>query len=464
MPTSNVLIVDNDPIFLHTTKRLLETHGYFADTTGNPTQVTQMLKSKQYQCILLDVKMPAMDGVEVLKELRQERFSIPVIMISGESTIGIAVETLKMGAFDFIEKPIDTDRLLNTIRNAIEKFRLVEENETLYRELQKNFRIIGKSRAIHLILKMVQKAAEVYSKVLITGESGTGKSLVAQAIHYQSKRKSKPFIVTNCAAIPSDLLESELFGHKKGTFTGAVKDQKGKFLAANGGTIFLDEIADMDFNMQAKLLNVLQENKIQIIGEPFPREIDVRVIAATNKNIEQMVRNGKFREDLFYRLNIIHIHMPPLRERKEDILPLAYHFLRKYSQELNKPVLRLHPLVELYLENRSWPGNVRELENVIERLVVFAEKEEISMDYYLHINNIDESFWHKTLNPEQYEHLNFHQAVQTFEYNYLKYILEQNRWNVQKAAKNLEIDRSNLYKKMKRYHLLEIKNSNRKSD
>ena len=453
MSKFNLLIVDNDPIFLHTTKRLLETHGYLVETTGNPTQVSQLLSNHSYHCILLDVKMPAMNGIEVLKELRKKHYSIPVIMISGESTIGNAVEALKMGAYDFIEKPIDTDRFLNTIQNAIEKYRLLEENETFYRELQKNFQIIGKSQAIHLILKMIRKAAEVDSKVLITGESGTGKGLIAQAIHYQSKRKSKPFIVTNCAAIPSDLLENELYGHKKGTFTGAVKDQKGKFLAANGGTIFLDEIADMDINLQAKLLNVLQEHKIQVIGEPFPQEIDVRVITATNKNIEQLVKEGKFREDLYYRLNVIHIHVPPLRERKEDILPLAYHFLRKYSEELNKPVIRLHPLVELALQDRQWPGNVRELENVIERMVVFADKEEITMDDYIRINNIDDQFWHQSLNMEHFSHLNYHQAIQTFEYNYLKYILEQNQWNVQQTAKTLAIDRSNLYKKLRKYNL-----------
>ncbi|MHB2153135.1 sigma-54-dependent transcriptional regulator [Calditrichota bacterium GD2] len=451
MRSSKVLIVDNDPIFLRTTKRFLETHGYNVQTIGNPTQVFQLMSDQVFHCVLLDVKMPAMSGIDVLKAIRKENSSIPVIMISGESTINIAVEALKIGAYDFIEKPVESSRLLNTIQNAIDKFRLLEENQFFFRELQKNFQIIGVSSAIRWVLKMVRRAAEVESKVLITGESGTGKGLVARAIHYQSARKSKPFISTNCAAIPSELLESELFGHKKGTFTGAIKDQKGKFLAADGGTIFLDEIGDMDVNMQAKLLNVLQEKKIQVIGDPFPQAVDVRVIAATNKNIEKMIKKGTFREDLYYRLNVIHIHIPPLRERKEDILPLTYYFLQKYSKELNKPVLRVHRLVESVLKNHPWPGNVRELENTIERLVVFAENEEINMDDYLRINHINPEFWNKILDSEHFSYLNLHQALETFEYKYLSYMLEQNNWNVQRTARILGIDRSNMYKKFKKY-------------
>jgi len=453
MNTNKVLIIDNDPIFLRTTGRLLETNGYEVDTLGNPTDFFRHISQNSYHCILLDVKMPALSGIDVLKQLHEKHYTVPVIMISGESTIETAVKALKIGAYDFIEKPVDADRMLNSIKNAIEKYRLLEENESFYREIQKDFHLVGNSPAIRTILKIIKKAAEVDSKVLITGESGTGKSLLARAIHYQSARKARPFIVTNCAAIPAELLESELFGHKKGAFTGAIKDQQGKFLAANGGTIFLDEIGDMDMNMQAKLLNVLQDKKIQVLGEAFPQAIDVRVIAATNKNIEQLVQEGTFREDLYYRLNVIHIHNPALRERKEDIRLLCQHFIEKFRKEFNKPVLRMHPLVATALENRTWPGNIRELENLMERLVVFAESEEITMEEYLSINNIDDSFWPHKLNPDLYTNLSLNEAVHTFEMFYLKHILQTYDWNVNTVAKILEVDRSNLYKKLKKYHI-----------
>ncbi len=453
MSFNRVLIVDDDHVFLRNTKRLLETHDYWVETTGNPTEVLNLLLKNQYHCILIDVKMPAMNGLEVLKLLRENDKTVPVIMISGESTIHIAVEALKIGAYDFIEKPIEVNLLLNAINNAIEKARLLEENKSFYFELQKNFQIIGLSKNMHWILDMINKASQIDSKVLITGESGTGKSLVAHTIHYKSLRKGKPFIEINCAAIPANLLESELFGHKKGTFTGAIKDQKGKFWAANGGTIFLDEIGDMDFNMQAKLLNVLQEQKIQIIGVPEPLPIDVRVIAATNRNLEEMVKKRQFREDLYYRLNVIHIHIPPLRERREDILPIAYHLLKKYANKFNKAVLRIHPLLESILENHSWPGNVRELENMIERLVVFAEGEEITIDDYLNISKIDGFYWGKIMNIKSFLNLNYQQAMEVFEYKFLNYVLEQNEWNVQRSAKYLGIDRSNLYKKLRKFKL-----------
>ncbi len=460
METFKILVVDDDTIFLRNIKRLLETHSYKIDTTGNPTEVIQLLKTNSYCCILLDVKMPAMNGIDVLKNIRDQKITVPVIMISGESTIHIAVEALKIGAYDFIEKPIETNRLLNTIQNAIERHRLLEENQTFYQELQKNFQIIGESSALRWVLKLIDRAATVDSKVLITGESGTGKGLVAKAIHFRSPRKSKPFVITNCAAIPSDLLESELFGHKKGSFTGAISEQKGKFAVANGGTIFLDEIGDMDFNMQAKLLNVLQEQRIQIIGDPIPKEINVRVIAATNKNIEEMVKKGLFREDLYYRLNVIHIHIPPLRERKEDILPLTYYFLEKFSKNLNKSVYRIHPLVEEALLNHNWPGNVRELENTIERLVVFAEQEEITIDDYIRSNNVDSNFWDNFSNIYSSMNFNLHQALDIFEFKYLTYVLEKNKWNIKNTAKILEIDRSNLYKKIKKLNISLPKSSN----
>jgi DNA-binding NtrC family response regulator len=451
-----ILIIDNDPVFLRTAKRLLETHGFLVNTLGNPTDAIDILREDSFNCILLDVKMPAMNGLEVLKLFQQHNINIPVIMISGESTIDIAIQALKMGAYDFIEKPLDTDRLLNTLHHAIERNLLIEENKSLLSEIKKNFEIIGSSSAIRWVLKMVRKAAEVDSKVLITGESGTGKTLIARAIHFQSKRKAKPFVETNCAAIPSQLLESELFGYKKGAFTGAAGDKEGVFLAANGGSVFLDEIGEMDILMQAKLLKVLDNKEVPIIGSPFPSKIDVRIITATNKDIQKLIEEKKFREDLYYRLKVIHIHIPPLRERPEDILPLAYHFLKKFSLALNKPVQSIHPLLESTLENSPWPGNVRELENLIERMVVFSEKEQLTMDDYFRVQNDEQQFVSKLFDIHHARPMPYKEAMNWFEEKYLRYALEKSHGNIKKAAQVLKLDRSNLYKKLRKYGLAKI--------
>lgn len=451
-----ILIIDNDPVFLRTSKRLLETHGFLVSTLGNPTDAIDILREDSFNCILLDVKMPAMNGLEVLKVFQQHNINIPVIMISGESTIDIAIQALKMGAYDFIEKPLDTDRLLNTLHHALERNLLIEENKSLLSEIKKNFEIIGSSSAIRWVLKMVRKAAEVDSKVLITGESGTGKTLIARAIHFQSKRKAKPFVETNCAAIPSQLLESELFGYKKGAFTGAAGDKEGVFLAANGGSVFLDEIGEMDILMQAKLLKVLDNKEVPIIGSPFPSKIDVRIITATNKDIQKLIEEKKFREDLYYRLKVIHIHIPPLRERPEDILPLAYHFLKKFSLALNKPVQSIHPLLESTLENSPWPGNVRELENLIERMVVFSEKEQLTMDDYFRVQNDEQQFVSKLFDIHHARPMPYKEAMNWFEEKYLRYALEKSHGNIKKAAQVLKLDRSNLYKKLRKYGLAKI--------
>ncbi len=449
-----VLIIDDDQVLLKNLKLLLETQQYQVDVISNPVMAPELLQRHSYNCILLDVKMPGMDGLKLFQKIKNEFGHIPVIMISGESTIGIAVEALKKGAYDFIEKPIDPERLLVAVQNAIEKQNLLEERENIFRELEREYRMIGVSNAMKKVYYEIEKAAAVDAKVLITGESGVGKELVAWAIHHKSRRKSKPYVKVNCAAVPSELLESEFFGHRKGAFTGAVSDQKGKFMAANGGTLFLDEIGDMDMRLQAKLLRVLETNEIEIVGEVFPRKIDVRIIAATNKDLSQLVERGSFREDLYHRLNLLHIYIPPLRERTEDILPLIYYFLEKFNQEYNKQVIQIHPLAEKLFLEHPWPGNVRELRNVVERIVVFAEGKEITPDMALKYLTGDISGHHPVFNMDEFNDIiDLHLAHQIFEKNYLKYVLQKLGGKKTEAARRLNIDRTNLYKKLKKHNL-----------
>ncbi len=450
---NRILVIDDDEILLRNLKRLLETQQYIVDTVSNPQLVLPLLSKKAYSCLLLDVRMPAVSGMELLKRLKRDYGKIPVIMISGRSTIGTAVEALKMGAYDFIEKPINPDRLLVSIQNAIEKRVLMEEKEVIFRELQENYRMVGTSKALKKVILDIEKAAEVDAKVLITGESGVGKELVAWAVHHRSQRKAKPYVKVNCAAIPAELLEAELFGHRKGAFTGAVEDRKGKFIAAHGGTLFLDEIGDMDLRLQGKLLRVLEENEVEILGESLPRKVDVRIIAATNKDLERMVEEQKFRLDLYHRLDVLRIHIPPLRERKEDVLPLVYFFLEKFSQTYNRKVMRLHPLSEDVLLNYDWPGNVRELRNVIERLVVFSEGEVVPPEMvWAQLRSATEV--HPLYTLKGFDLVNIQTARQIFEKNYLKLVLDKVGWKKGEAARILGIDRSNLYKKLRKHGLL----------
>ncbi len=449
-----ILIVDDDQILLKNLKLLLETQNYHVDVVSNPVVVPDLIRKHNYNCILLDVKMPGMGGMQLFEYIRKEFSHLPVIMISGESTIGIAVEALKKGAYDFIEKPIDPERLLVSVQNAIEKQVLLEEKENIFRELEEEYRMVGVSNAMKKVFYEIEKAAEVDAKVLITGESGVGKELVAWAIHHRSRRKAKPYIKINCASVPSELLESEFFGYRKGAFTGATKDYKGKFLAANGGTLFLDEIGDMDLRLQAKLLRVLETNEIEVVGEVFPQKIDVRVIAATNKDLNTLIREGKFRQDLYHRLNLLHIYIPPLRDRQEDILPLVYYFLEKFNQDYNKQVMHIHPLGEKLLLNHPWPGNVRELRNVVERIVVFAEDNEITPDMVLKHLSGEWNEYHPVFDMGQFKNIvDLQTAHQIFEKNYLSYVMQKVGGKKTEAARLLKIDRTNLYKKLKRHNL-----------
>lgn len=441
-----VLVISEDEHLLQFFKKILTSNHYQLASATNFHQVESLLNSTIFHCILLDVLMLDAGDSELLNHIIRNYRSSPVILISGESGIHSALEAVKNGAYDFIKKPIDPDRLLVVVRNAIQKQHLQKEKDSIYRAVQDNFQMIGHSAAIGEIIDQVHNIAGTNAKVLVMGESGTGKELVAWAIHHNSRRAGHPYIKINCAALPSHLLESELFGHKRGSFTGAVTDQKGKFSAADGGTLFLDEVGDMDLHLQAKLLRVLDEGVIEVIGDTYPRRVDVRVIAATNKNLEAMIYHGKFRIDLYHRLNVAKIRIPPLRERQEDIVPLARHFLKKFNEEYNKQVISIHPQAQALLTNYNWPGNVRELRNIMEKMIIFSEKEEIGVDQV--VNALEAHPDQTGELPVQIRPLR--DVQQDFEKKYILMTLNKFHWKIGETANALGIDRSNLFRKMRK--------------
>jgi len=371
---AKILVVDDESSIRRTLKEILEFEKHQVDLAPNGQEALEMFRDNEYDAVLLDIKMPEMDGMEVLEKMMQVR-EVPVIMISGHGTIETAVEAIKKGAYDFIVKPPDLNRLLITIRNAVEKKDLVTQTRHLKQEIDKKYEIVGESESIRSLREMITKIAPTLSRVLIMGENGTGKELVARQIHLQSPRAHAPFIEVNCAAIPSELIESQLFGHEKGSFTSAIKQRKGDFELANGGTLFLDEIGDMSLSAQAKVLRALQENKIVRVGGEQDIPVDVRIIAATNKNLKEEIKKGKFREDLYHRLSVIIIKVPPLRERKEDIELLTRHFINELSLIQGKAPLEISGDALKLLEGYNWSGNVRELHNVVERLVILCDKQ-----------------------------------------------------------------------------------------
>jgi DNA-binding NtrC family response regulator len=439
-----ILAVDDDVLFLTSLKKVLELSGYFVETLANPNKTIEAISANNFSTILLDVRMPGKDGVELFKEILKSFPYIPVIMISGQSNISVAVDAIKNGAFDFIEKPLDPDRLLITIKNAITKKELVDEKIALEQIVDEESKFVCKSPLMVELIKQVELVAKTNAKILITGETGTGKEVIARQIHLKSDRKTKPYIRLNCAAIPSELLESELFGHKKGSFTGAIQDRQGKFLAADGGTLFLDEIGDMSYGLQSKLLRVLEESEIEIIGENNPRKIDVRVISATNKDLEELINRNLFRSDLYHRLNVVKINIAPLRQRREDILPLTYYFLEKFNDSYNKNIISLNRQVEAILVSQKWLGNVRELRNILEKLVIYAQNDQITVNDIFNIlrpENID-------LDAEIEEFDSLKSAKIDFEKKYIIKHLEKNQWNITQTADELGLDRTNLFKKM----------------
>ncbi len=368
---SRILIIDDQAPIRRVLREILEDEKYQVDDAGNGHEALQLMKEQEFDAVLCDIKMPEMDGLEVLEHIK-EMSDVPVIMISGNSTIDDAVSSIKKGAFDFIMKPPDMNRLLITVRNALDKQNLSTENKALKKAVSKQNEMIGESGPMMEVREMIEKVAPTGARVLITGENGTGKELVAKQLHELSPRRYGPFIEVNCAAIPSELIESQLFGHEKGSFTSAIKQRKGDFELANGGTLFLDEIGDMSLAAQAKVLRALQENKIVRVGGEKEIPVDVRIIAATNKDLKKMIEENTFREDLYHRLSVIVIHVPPLRERKDDIPQLVENFVGSITQAMGKAIPHFTDEAMEELKQYQWTGNIRELHNIVERLVILC--------------------------------------------------------------------------------------------
>ncbi len=385
---SKILIIEDEAAIRRVLSKIIseENNSYQVEEAEDGLLGIEMIKNKDYDLILCDIKMPKMDGVEVLEKAKKINPEIPIIMISGHGDLDTAVNTMRLGAFDYISKPPDLNRLLNTVRNALDKKKLVVENKLLKKKVSKNYEMIGKSSAITKIKGIIEKVAATDARVLITGQNGTGKELVAHWLHEKSERSKAPMIEVNCAAIPSELIESELFGHIKGSFTGANKDRAGKFETANGGTIFLDEIGDMSLSAQAKVLRALQENKISRVGSDRDIKVDVRVVVATNKDLKKEIAKGRFREDLYHRLAVILIEVPTLNDRREDIPLLIDFFLQKIAKQQGVAKKEFSVKAIKLLQEYNWTGNIRELHNVVERLIILGEKKVSENDVKLFTN------------------------------------------------------------------------------
>ena len=372
---AHILVIDDERSIRNTLKEILEYEKFTVDLAENGIEGLEKYQKGSYDIVLCDIKMPEMDGLEVLEKLFESEGEAQVIMISGHGSVDNAVEAIKKGAYDFIEKPLDLNRLLITVRNALDKTNLISETRVLKRKVAKGYEMIGESKAIQHIRDMIEKVAPTDARVLITGSNGTGKELVARSLHENSLRAAAPFIEVNCAAIPSELIESELFGHEKGAFTSAIKQRKGKFEQADGGTIFLDEIGDMSLSAQAKVLRALQENKISRVGSDKDIHVNVRILAATNKDLKEEITNSRFREDLYHRLSVILIHVPSLNERLEDIPLLADHFNKLICEEYGTQPKNISDDAITELQKITWTGNIREFRNVLERLIILCDRE-----------------------------------------------------------------------------------------
>ncbi len=439
-----VLIVDDEEGIRQSLGDILEDEGYEVLSTEDAAHAMRIIEADNPDLVFLDIWLPDRDGIELLEELRIKRPTLPVVMISGHATIDLAVKATRMGAYDFLEKPLSLERVLLTAQRALERGVLEKEFQALREDISRKWQLVGQSPVVRDLKDQITILASNTSRVLITGESGTGKELVARLIHYNGPRASNPFIEVNCAAIPQELIESELFGHEKGSFTGAYERKKGKFELADNGTLFLDEVGDMSLQTQAKVLRVIETQEFQRVGGSKKIRVDVRIIAATNKELHEEVKKGNFREDLFYRLNVIPLHIPPLRERKEDIPLLVDYFLEEFSQEYKKTRKRLTEEAMQVLINYDWPGNVRELKNVIERLVIMTRHDTVTeKDIFLYNIGKKDYFSYKTLK----------EAREAFERDFILAKLRENNWNISRTAEVLNIERSNLHRKIKNYGL-----------
>jgi two-component system nitrogen regulation response regulator NtrX len=466
----HILIVDDDPHLGATLSGLLSDLGHRTATCGSGEQAIESVQHNCFDLIFLDVRLPGMDGLATLQRLHEMGLTIPVIMISGHAEIETAVKATRLGAYSFFEKPLQPERIILEIKNFVERRQLEQERNQLRQRLGGEIEMVGQSPAMQQLREEIRKAAPSEARVLIAGENGTGKELVAEAIHRQSKRAAAPFVRVNCAAIPRELIESELFGHERGAFTGALRRKIGLVEQAHTGTLFLDEIGDMSLDTQAKLLRVLQENELLRVGGTQPIRFDVRVIAATNKNLEQEIQAGRFREDLFFRLAVIPINVPPLRERWGDVVILTNYFLNQLALAYGRRPKRLSTEAVTILENYNWPGNVRELRNIVERLMIMSEAETIVPEQVRQALPVFELPVSPTsavgkatgasiapgiseYQPRMDDKLSLRERVENFERQLLLQVFQEVKGNVSEMARRLRTDRANLHRKLQRYNI-----------
>jgi DNA-binding NtrC family response regulator len=453
MAQAKILLIDDEKPIRRTLREILEYEKYTVDEAEDGKAGWAKVQEDSWDVVMLDIKMPKMDGMEVLEKVAAEYPDLPVIMISGHGSLETAVEAVKKGAFDYIDKPLDLNRVLITIRNALDKGTLVTETKVLKRKVTKTREIVGDSPAITHIKETIERVAPTDARVLVTGANGTGKELVARWLHELSTRAAAPLVEVNCAAIPAELIESELFGHEKGAFTSAIKQRIGKFEQANGGTLFLDEIGDMAASAQAKVLRALQENKITRVGGDKEIKVDVRVVAATNKDLNKEIEEGRFREDLYHRLSVILIHVPSLNERLEDIPLLAERFVKEICEDHGMNHKAITPKAIAELQDMRWSGNVRELRNVLERLVILSPKKITEEEVQLYANPGGSQQRQKDIFDR---YTKFQDFKEYMEREFIAYRLQQNSWNVSKTAEELDIQRSHLYNKIEKFGLKRI--------
>lgn len=453
----SILIVDDEVSILNSLSPILEDEGYQVMVAKSGEEALRIIASEPPDLMLLDIWMPEMDGLETLKRARAQMPRLQVMMMSGHGSIETAVKAIKLGAYDYIEKPLSLENVTLRVRHALDQRRLEEENQSLRTKFERRYELVGNSPAMQRLRQLIATAAPTNGRVLISGENGTGKELVARAIHFQSPRRDRPFVAVNCAAIPENLIESELLGHERGAFTGATMQKRGQFEQADGGTLFLDEIGDMSLNTQAKVLRVLQEQQFTRVGGTKLIKVDVRVIAASNKNLAQEIEKGNFRDDLFYRLNVLPIDVPPLRERREDIPLLVRHFMQMHAEEQGLKVKEVAPETMEAFKLYDWPGNIRELRNLIERLMILVPGPVIEASHAAQFLQSRGSVISaampgaqgstNVLAAKQYESLR--DARNAFEREYITRKLREHNWNVSRTADDLQIERSHLHRKIK---------------
>lgn len=446
--SGNICIVDDEPSILNTLSSILEDEGHQVSVAKSGTEALKLIRTEPPDLVILDIWMPEIDGLETLKRVRQQFPHMMVIMMSGHGSVETAVKATKLGAYDYLEKPLDLEKITILVRNALHQRKLEEENLNLRIQVERHSELVGDSPVMETLRQQIAAAAPTHSRVLISGENGTGKELVARAIHLQSPRRSRSFVEVNCAAIPETLIETELFGHERGAFTGAVSQRRGKFDLADGGTLFLDEIADMSVATQAKVLRVLQEQQFTRVGGSKLIKVNVRVIAASNKDLRQEIEKGTFREDLFYRLNVLPIDVPPLRNRAADIPALVRHFLRVHAEEQGMKLKEITDGAIDILAHHDWPGNIRELRNQVERLMIMVPKPVIeTSDVIPFMPGGADGVGARVSPLDPYDSLR--DARHAFEREYITHRLRDNDWNVSKTADDLKIERSHLHRKIK---------------